>query len=468
MRMTSRNVFRMARINRATPPDDRRPATGPHTGPREKPSALAPPPRPPLKRVAYLMSRFSKASETFILQEILTLERMGLHVDIFPVVYQAQPVVQPAARSLWGRVHASRIFSSDVFAAQLYWLRTCPATYLRTWSRVLWGNLGSLKYLVRAFVVVPEAALFARRMQQLEIEHIHAHWASYPTLAAYVIQQLTGLSYSFTAHAQDIYDDRPMLEEKIRRASFVVTVSEYNRRLLCQLYGALADDKMVVIYCGADPELFKPQPERPRTGPFTIVCVANLYDYKGHRYLVDACAHLRAQHIPFRCLLVGEGDERPAIEAQIARLNLGDHIALFGYQPYDRVREIIADADVVVLPSIITSSGNKEGIPVALVEALATEVPVVASNISGIPELVIDGQTGLLVPERDSYALAEALLRLYHDPAFGKRLGKAGREKVLREFNLQHNVARLYGLMIHNWHSSQGSSPRALFMGATV
>lgn len=429
-------------------------------------ASSTPAPRQPLKRVAYLMSRFSQASETFVLQEILTLEQMGLHVDIFPVVYQALPVAQSEASSLGARIHASPMFSVRVLAAQWHWLRKHPAAYMRVWGQVLRGNLSSLKQFIRAVVVVPEAALFALQMQQFGIEHIHAHWATYPTLAAYVIQQLTGLPYSFTAHAYDIHDAKPMLEEKIHRASFVVTVSEYHRRMLCQMYGTAADDKMVVIYCGADPEEFKPLPDRQHREPFTIVCVANLYDYKGHRYLIDACAHLQAQGIPFRCLLIGEGEERSAIAARIAKLGLVDQVSLFGYQPHARVREIIADADVVVLPSIITSDGNKEGIPVPLVESLANEVPVIATDIAGIPELIIDGHTGLLAPERDAYTLAEALLRLYHDPEFRKQLGKAGREKVCREFNIHRNVAMLYGLMIHNWHPTTATTVQSTLVSA--
>ncbi len=409
--------------------------------------------RPASKTVAYLTSRFPVISETFILYEILELERLGLRVEVFPLMRQQEHVQHAEARTIVERAHYSRFISPAVLKAQLYWLRKRPGAYLRAWKAALRGNMGSLGFLLRALVVVPQAALFARQMQDVGVEHIHAHWATHPALAAYVIQCLTDLPYSITAHAHDIYEDRAMLDEKLRHASFVVTISDYNQRFLRELYGSSVADKIVVIHCGIDPDVFQPRPVKADSDRFTIICVANLRDYKGHPYLIDACAHLKTQKVKFRCLLVGEGEDRPQIEAQIARLGLNDCITLLGHQPRQRVSELVAEADVMVLPSIITKTGKKEGIPVALMEALATEKPVVATAISGIPELIEDGRSGLLVPERDSHALAEAIRRLYDSPALRKELGAAGRAKVLREFNLQANTAALFKLLVQPWRT---------------
>jgi glycosyltransferase involved in cell wall biosynthesis len=253
-----------------------------------------------------------------------------------------------------------------------------------------------------------------------------------------------------------------MLAEKIREASFVVTISEYNRQFLRRLYGKLASDKMVMVRCGVDPTVFVPpqRPVRSSAQPMTIVCVASLLDYKGHPYLLDACEQLRQRGVPFRCLLIGDGKERPAIEAHIARLKLWDEVTLMGRQSRDRVSELLAKSDALVMPSVVTPSGMMDGIPNSLFEALATELPVVASAISGIPELVEDGRTGLLVPERDAGALAEALIKLYENPNLGRRLAKAGREKVLRDFNLRQNVSRLCQLLSQNWTGDQLNAPQ--------
>lgn len=413
------------------------------------------------KHVAYVMSRFPKISETFILYEILELERLGMRVSVFPLLRQREQVMHAEARAVVERANYSSVASLRVLAAQCFWMRKRPLAYLRAWWRAIRGNISSPKFLARAMVVVPQAAWFARAMQEAGVEHVHAHWATHPALAAYVVQQLAGLPYSFTAHAHDIYVERPMLGEKLQHASFVVTISEYNRRLLQQWYGAMAD-KTVVIHCGVDPDVFQPRPHQRRNTVFTMLCVASLQDYKGHPYLIEACRQLKDQGVAFRCLLVGEGEDRPSIAALIARLGLETDVTLLGHQPRDRVSALAAEADVMVLPSVTTSSGKQEGIPVALMEALATELPVVATAISGIPELIEDGRTGLLVPERDAAALAAALLRLYRDPALGQRLGSAGRAKVVREFNLRANTAALYQLLDRAWGTTDGESALAL------
>ncbi len=419
------------------------------------------------KHIAYVMSRFPKVSETFILYEILELERLGMRVSVFPLVKQREHVMHAEAHDVVERAQYSKLASKQVLAAQFFWMRRRPQAYLRAWWRALRGNRSSPKFLLRAIAVVPQAAWFARAMQAAGVTHVHAHWATHPALAAYVVHQLTDLPYSFTAHAHDIYVERPMLQEKMRHASFVVTISEYNRRLLQQLYGSTAD-KTVVIHCGVDPDVFQPRTERSRTAVFTMVCVASLQDYKGHPYLIEACRQLKEQGIAFRCLLVGEGEDRPQLEALIAELGLEADVLLLGQQPRDRVSVLAAEADVMVLPSVTTRSGKQEGIPVALMEALATALTVVATAISGIPELIEDGCTGLLVPERDGTALASALLRLYQDPALGRQLGTAGREKVLREFNLHTNTAALYQLLERDWGASADSLTAPLMLdGAT-
>jgi glycosyltransferase involved in cell wall biosynthesis len=409
-------------------------------------------------RLAYLMSRFPKATETFILYEILELQRLGHVVEIFPLVLERDSVMQPGAAPLVERAHDLRPWSRPVLAAQLHWLRRRPRAYVGSWLGAIRGTIRSPRFLLRALVAVPIGAAIARRVVDLELDHIHAHWATHPTLAAWVASRLSGRPYSFTAHAHDIQVERAMLDEKIRAARFVVTISEANRRLLAGWYGALAESKTVVIHCGADPAVFAPPtnvasaadpgvaeaasaPSMVR--PASLVCVASLQPQKGHRFLIDACGLLRDRGRAVRCTLVGEGEERPALEAQIVALGLQEVVSLAGAQPRDRVVAIVEAADVVVQPSVVLSSGKTEGIPVALMEALAAERAVVASAVSGIPELVVDGITGLLVQPGDPAALADTLERLLDDPELRIRLGQAGRRKVLDEFDLHRNTALL-------------------------
>jgi glycosyltransferase involved in cell wall biosynthesis len=397
--------------------------------------------------VAYVVSRFPQISETFILNEILELERSGVRVEVFSLLRDRTEVRHPEAEDLVRRCVYASSSPLALTAAQVHWLLRRPRAYLHAWWRALRGNAGSMKFLSRAPMAAASGALFALEAERRGVRHIHAHYATHTALAAYVAHLLTGLPYSFTAHAHDIYVDRSMLEEKLRGAQFVVAISEYNRRLLAGLYGEDAGGRVSVVHCGIDTAVFSPraQPEPGRA--LRILCVASLQDYKGHPYLIEACALLRDRDVPFRLTLVGDGEDRPAIERQIADLGLGDTVDVLGPQPRERVAELLAGADVAVLPSVVTPSGKQEGIPVVLMEALAMEVPVVATRISGVPELIEDGRTGLLVPERDSEALAGAIERVRSDPEGARAMAAAGREKVLAEFDLRRNAAELRELL---------------------
>jgi len=379
---------------------------------------------------------------------------------VFSLVRHREPVRHPEAERLADRTHYGAVCSFAALAAQVYWLRRRPLAYLGAWYRSLVGNLRSPKFLIRALAIVPQAALFARQMQALGVSHVHAHFATHPALSAYVINRLSSLPYSITTHAHDIYVDRAMLEEKMRRASFVVANTRFNEHLLRQWYGPLADARVVVIRHGNDLSVFAPR-SGSRSNVFTILCVASLEDYKGHRYLVEACALLAEQGVAFECLLVGEGPERPALEAQIAARGLQGRVNLLGQQARERVAELMARADVVAMPSVITSTGKMEGLPMAVQEALATEIPVVATAISGIPELVEHEHTGLLVPERDAAALAGALRRVHDDPALAARLGKAGRARVMSACDLHTNVAQLRQLLLRDWNSQDARKSAA-------
>jgi colanic acid/amylovoran biosynthesis glycosyltransferase len=401
-------------------------------------------------KIAYVMSRFPKISETFILYEIVELERLGRSVEVFPLIREKENIVHPEAQAIVGRAHYSKAYDRKVLAAHRYWLGRSPRRYLQLWSEVLGGNLGTPKFLARAVIVLLQAAWFARRMEELGISHVHAHFATHPALAAYAVNRLTGIPYSFTVHADDIYMERPMLDKKILHSSFVVSISDYNRQFLQRHYGSLAEAKVVVLHCGVDTAIFQPRAARPLGDKLVITTVARLEEKKGHSFLVDACAQLRDRGVNFVCQLIGDGELRPQVEAQIAQLGLSDRVLLMGRQPRSRVQELLAASDVMVLPSITTKDGRQEGIPVALMEAMATELPVISTAISGIPELIDHGRSGLLVPDRNAEALANALQLLASSPQVGQQLGSAGRIKVLQEFDLQRNTAALSRYLAHD------------------
>jgi len=396
-------------------------------------------------RVAYLMSWFPAPTETFILNELLELRRQGIEIDVFPLLGAAPGPRHPGVEELMPRVRYHRALSLELLLAQLHWIRRRPRPYLRTWWRALAGNRRSVEFLAKAIAIVPRAALVAREIEARAPAHVHAHWATHPALAALVVRELTGIGYSFTAHAHDLYENRSMLGEKIAEARFVVTVSEHNRSLIGELYGPAAAAKTAVVRCGVDLRRFRPRERVGRDVPL-VVCVAGLRDYKGQRYLVDACALLRDRGVAFRCVLVGDGPERASLEAGIRAARLAGEVRLLGARGQDEVQRLLATADVAVHPSITTRSGMMDGIPVALMEAMASGCPVVATRVSGIPELVEDERSGLLVEPRNPAQLADAVQRLLADPALRQRLATAGRSAVIREFALERNVRRLVEL----------------------
>ena len=407
------------------------------------------------------MSRFPKLSETFILNEMIALKKEGFEIEVFPLIKQREAKRHPEVDQFLDNTHYLRLFSMKTLAAQIYWLWRNPFKYLGVWIRIIVGNSSSFKMLSRSLVVMLKASSFARSMRALEVDHIHAHWATHPTLGAYIVHRLAGIPYSFTAHAHDIYVERAMLREKIESAQFVATISDYNKQFLKNLYGDKHLSKIIIVRCGIDTEFFKPKEnsQKDERVKFTIVCVGSLEEKKGHRFLIEACSILRLQGMEFQCLLVGDGDKRAELETLIEQNNLTDDVHLLGWQTRQQIRELIGSANVMVLPSITTSTGKQEGIPVALMEALAMQVPAIATQISGIPELIEDNNNGLLVTESDARAIADAISRLYSDPVLQNSLGVEGRKKVQEEFDLQKNVFKLGQLITASISRAETASP---------
>ena len=398
-------------------------------------------------KVAYVMSRFPKLTETFILYEMLAVEQQGVQVELYPLLRGRHPFMHPEA-ALWvRRAHYVPFVSRQILRAHLRFLRRTPRAYLGALWSLLRGTWGSFRFFTGALGIFPKVVYFADHMAAEGIQHVHAHFASHPAAAAFVIHRLTGIPYSFTAHGSDLHRDRHMLREKVAEAAFVVTVSDYNKQLINEECGAQFRDKIVVIHCGADLQIFQPgaasRPEAQSPHPFTILCIGTLHEVKGQTYLIEACRLLNERGIDFLCQFVGDGPDHNRLTRQIAQAGLNERIQLLGQRTRDQIAGLLTQAHAVATPSVSTTSGRREGILVALMEAMASGVPVVASDLSGIPELVEHERSGLLVPPRNTRALADALDRLYRDSALRQRLGQAGREKVLREFNLHSNARTL-------------------------
>lgn len=370
------------------------------------------------------------------------MEKLGVTVELYPLRRWHLAVNHPEAREWQARAHFHPFFSFSILRAQWRFIRKDPGSYFKAWAEVLRGTWGSLNFLLGAMAIFPKAVMFASQMMEEGITHIHAQFANHPTVAAMIAHRLTGIPFSFTARGTDIQVDQRMLKQKIEASQFAIAVASYNKEIMVEHGGTNLGDKIHVIHGGIDVERLTPSPRNRSTGMFRILCVARFEEVKGHRYLVDACRLLRNRGVAFECILVGDGPLLSSINKQIKQAGIGDGVRILGARVYDEVIDELRRADVVVLPTAPTANGKREGIPNVLKEAMACDVPVVATAVGGIPELVEDRRTGILVAPKDPASLADALQLLHGDPDLRLRLGRAGRAKVVREFNLRVSVVK--------------------------
>ncbi len=280
------------------------------------------------------------------------------------------------------------------------------------------------------------------------------------------VSWLTGATYSFTAHAKDLYlTDPAILRSKMRDASFTLTCTDFNQRYMDNIgQGACPVN---LVYHGIDVARFTRSntsqivPMRPRDKAGErlpmVLSVGRLVEKKGFDTLIRACGLLRDQGVSFRCRIYGDGEKRAELEALVQELGLGRLVELPGAILQDELVEVYRQARIFALPCQILPNGDRDGLPNVLVEAAAMEVPIVSTDVSGVPELVDDGINGFLVPSRDPQALSEGMVRLLKDKALRQRFAEAGRQRVLRDFDLQKNTGRILGL----FHEVLGLDPVA-------
>ena len=388
--------------------------------------------------VLYVVSRFPTISETFIVNEWQSLaNRLTLHFAA--LIKSRERPIQPEAAALLPVVRFMPVLQASTIRANLSLLASRPGTYLRLLLRVLRGSARRpMGGILKGVVVFWKSVRLAQLVRENRIGHVHAHFINHPATAAWIVSKLTGASFSITAHANDLFVGPALLEEKVRDAAFVVAISEYNRELLRKV--ASNGTPVHVIRCGVDTEAF---PYREREQLRRLLCVARLADTKGHADLLRAFSMVADEFAESSLELVGTGPERRKLEALVRSLGLADRVWFRGPLASGDVRECLAQSDVFVLAALGDRSGAKDGIPVALIEAMASGLPVVTTRISGIPELVRDGETGLLAPPGEAEAFAEVLRRLLADAELGKRLARTAREHVSSEYALGREAERL-------------------------
>jgi len=395
-------------------------------------------------KIAYVTQIFPFLTETFVYREVLGLRRRGLRVDTFAVRRPDPRTLSRESRALVDEtVYVFPVSWARFVANHLHYLFSRPLRYLGTLLLLLTRRGESPRNRVLTLFHFCMGVHLARTMQRREISHVHAHFAINAATIALTVSRLLDVSFSFTAHNL-IFTNRLVLKEKMREARFVVAISEFTRRFLIDLH---PDEdvaaKIHVVHCGLPVGGFSPPSGGTVNEIPVIMFVAQLAERKGVPVLVEACKLLVERGERFRCLIVGDGPVREPVERLIAQQGLEEIVEMRGAILQEQLIEHLGRAEVFVLPCVRARDGDMDGIPVSLMESMAMGIATVSTRISGIPELIEDGRSGLLVEPGDAAGLADALQRLIADPELRRRLGEQGRCRVETDFGIDRTAAEI-------------------------
>ena len=400
-----------------------------------------------------ILKGYPRISETFISNEILLFEELGINVRIFSMRHPREAFCHESVRRIRARVdylptELYEDFDRLLWAASLQAVRhptRFRAALQKSGERFArTRSMGTIKHLL-------QGCFLANLLTSApEVVHLHAHFAHSPTSVALFGSLLSGIPFSFTGHAKDIYTQNPeQLREKIDLARFVVTCTRYNKKFLNSL-APQTTTPVHRVYHGIDLSLFHGSSRRrtPRP-PYRILTVARLTAKKGIDTILQALAQLRDQGVEFSYTLIGDGDQRDAVMARILSLDLAEHCRWLGVLPHDQVIREFERADVFVLGCRIAKNGDRDGIPNVLVESLAMGLPAVATTVSALPEIVRPEETGLLVAPDAPDLMARTLDKILTDNALRTACIQRGRDLVTREFNNRELIRELADIYRH-------------------
>ncbi len=396
-------------------------------------------------KTAYILLWFPKPSETFIFNEVLGLRKLGLPLSVFTLYGKITRNLSDEMKSTAADVERLGVFYLlKAPGALCYWFRRNPKGTLKIITTILFRRWRGLEKSAESLWAFLGAFSLARRFEEENIQHIHAPWASGPATAAWVCSWLTGIPFSFTARAWDIYPPDSLLKEKIQAARFIRSETAYNIKYLSR-FTAGAIDKFQLTHNGV-PTKPKHLAEVKLREPLQLLALGRFVEKKGFEYLIRACKILSETGVDFQLTLAGDGSLEKNLRKLSHQLELEAKISFPGFLAYDAISELFQKTDIFIMPCVIDKSGDRDGIPTVIMEALIHRVPVITTGVSGIPELIKDNQTGLLVPVKDPRAIAEAVTKLKDDRKKALELAEQGRQQVLEHFNPDKNHLLIFEL----------------------
>ena len=404
--------------------------------------------------VAYVLLWFPLASETFIFREIEQLEKEGMRLEVCTLYGKSLKGCSEAMKNYAGSVWRMGLKSAPAICrAFLRSLWKDPAKVISLAKRGLFRRMRNLEALAENICCFFAGFALAEKCLADQVSLIHAAWANGPATAAWVASRISGIPFAFTGRAGDIYPQDGILAEKARDALFIRTNNAANVAWLQSFCPESQKDKVKLIYNSVSfPRLDSGVRKIPQK-PYKILAVGRFVRTKGFPYLLSAMARLLRENFPVQLSLIGDGAWRPRLEKMVKRLGLNQAVKMPGFLPNDEMPRLMAEHDVLVMPSVVHSNGDRDGIPNVIMEALSCGLPVVAADVCGISEIIQNGKSGFLVPQRNAKALAAAIRACLEDWPTAQTLTAKGHELVLEMFDPKRNTLALKELYLNSLES---------------
>ena len=393
-------------------------------------------------RVLYITTSFTALSSTFITREISDLRKLGLKIFLLATKpTKSKPATEPEADLNGCRfIYPAPLF--PVIGGIVQVIFRSPTRFVKCLQLIIISNKDTFLKKLKLFYQLLVVCRHAEWIRREDIDHIHAHFATTPTTFAMFLATLTGKTFSFTDHGSGLFHEQIGLVPKFREAAGISAISEFNVGFYPDISATIPPVR--IVRCGLDPEQFGFIPRKHSKDPLRILTVSRVVPKKGFSFLLDSLAELDKRGISWEATLVGDGPILDDLKNQAEILGL-KNLKFTGAMQQDKIRDLMMQADVLPLPCVVAPDGDMDGIPVTLMEAMACGCPVISTRLSGIPELVINEKSGLLIEPEDVTALTKALIRIKEEPALVAQLSQGGRDWVEDEFNIRKSAERQAG-----------------------
>jgi len=401
-------------------------------------------------KVLYITTSLPSLTLTFIYREIFALRKRNFEILTASMNRPPQNMVSRESKELLKTtLFLDGVTFYKLLMATISTMIRKPFVFVGNCKLIVCANpINSLKDYVRLLYHLMDACYIYQQFREKSISHIHCHFISGPTSIGMFLSKLLNIPFSFTMHASLIWRDPIALSNKLTECKFCASISNYNTNYVVKRYGSKHQHKIHTVRCGIPTDMKTTKASKYNDSAIlNILSIGQLTERKGFHILIEACFILLRNGLKFHCTIIGEGEQRPILQNLIKSFNLENQVTLAGAMPQEKIRSHFQENDVFVMPCMVTNDGHRDGIPVALMEAMLFELPVVTTNILGLPELVEHGVNGVLVEPNNAYLIADAVNELYLSQSYRKKLGKQGAQKIFREFNSERSALKLEKLI---------------------